>query len=56
MLVFDGALDTLDDGALALCGDLLRTLKGDEGHLEVVRGLLEGCLLVGLRFAWGEGC
>ena len=41
LLLVDGVLDALHDGALPLSADLLRALEGDERELEVVGGLLQ---------------
>jgi len=42
-------LDALHDRPLPLCANLLRTLEGDQRHLQVVRGLLKSRLLVWLN-------
>ena len=43
--LFYCVLDTLDDRSLPLGAHLLGALEGDEGDLEVVGGLLQGCLV-----------
>ena len=49
VLVVDGQLNPSDYRPLPLRTDLLRPLECDERHLQVVRCLLERCLLVGLE-------
>lgn len=49
VVVINSELDPCYDGSLPFRTDLLCPLKGDQGHLEIMRGFLKRGLLVGLR-------
>ena len=49
VVIFYRKLHTLHNRPLALRADLLCTLEGNEGHLEIMRCLLEDCFLVWLE-------
>ena len=48
MFFFHSMFDSLNDYPLSFSTDLLCALEGNERHLEIMGGLLEGGLVLGL--------